>query len=141
MRYVLAAFAALGVVVAIAGGLQGSPAGAVTVTGTVSTNSSAVTSGVLTESLVLFSDAGTVPASPLSGRRSIELQNLGPNAIWCAVGSTSTAVTIGKARKLGSVGSVDSVWSLDISDAVAMRCISSTADQVTAGATAVTEIK
>ncbi len=111
------------------------------VLGVVSTNPSAVTSGQTSEALVLFADAGTFPATPLSGRRAVELQNLGPNAIWCNLGTSSTGVAVGLGRKLGSVGSVDSVWSMDISDAIAIRCIASTAIQVTTAATIVTEIK
>lgn len=99
---------------------------------------SANTSAMTTEVLILASGSTLAPGSSLSGRRAIELQNLGPNAIFCAVGTTPT---LNKSRKLSSVGSIDSIWALDLGSSVPIRCIAATADQVTGAALIVTEIK
>lgn len=98
-------------------------------------NASAQTSSVQVERLVLNSASTTVPASALAGRRAIEIQNLGPNAIFCNVNG---AAVVNKNRKISTDGS----WAFDCSDtACAVQCIAATGDQVTGAATIVTELK
>jgi hypothetical protein len=120
----------------------------VTVTGTVNqgtpavatnawyVNTTAETTGVTTEVLVLASATTAVPTSALAGRRAIELQNIGSNSIFCCVGASCTAV-VNKTRKIA----VGDAWSIDAGAAVVVRCIAATADQTTGVATIVTEVK
>lgn len=85
-----------------------------------------------TEVLVLASAATALPTSQY--RKSIEIQNLGPNAIYVAIGST--ACVLNKCRKIG----VGESWGIDTPGPVAWYAIASTADQVTGAATIVTEV-
>jgi hypothetical protein len=64
---------------------------------------------------------------------SVEIQNLGPNDIWCAVDGTPVAT---KSRKIAASGGT---WSLDLNAGVAINCLASTANQVTGAATIVSE--
>jgi hypothetical protein len=101
-------------------------------------NASAQISGTTTEVLVLTTAGGTaVPATALVGRRALEIQNLGPNAIYCSTGTPVLAT----ARKLSAAGGVDSLWALDASDNIVIKCLAATANQVTTAATIVTELK
>lgn len=105
--------------------------------GSLHTYGGAATSSATAEVLVLNSAATAVPASALSGRKAIEIQNLGPNAIYCRCDGTNPVVS--KARKLDASGGL---FSIDCDDtACACKCIAATADQVTTAATIVTEIK
>lgn len=99
-------------------------------------NLSAQTSGDCDEVLVDNTTVTAVPASDLAGRRSIEIQNLGPNAIYCSLGGEDPVLT--KSRKIDAAGGT---WALDISDAVDVECLAATADQVTGAATIVCETK
>jgi hypothetical protein len=94
---------------------------------------SAQFSGVTTEVLVTTAAAVPVPATALAGRRALEIQNLGPNAIWCSFGTPVAT----KARKIAS----GDAWAVDASDKVVVRCIASSADQVTGAATIANEVR
>jgi hypothetical protein len=84
--------------------------------------------------LVISSGSGTmVPTTPMTGRVGIEVQNRGPNSIYCK--ETSGAV-VGTSREIAS----GSTWSLDVTELVAINCKAATADQVTGAATIVTEV-
>lgn len=85
-----------------------------------------------TEVLVLNSAATELTRS--EGRGAVEIQNLGPNAIFCAF--TSAGAVVNKARQILP----DASWSLDLKSPVKVYCIAATADQVTGNATIVTEI-
>lgn len=87
-----------------------------------------------TEVLVLASAAVELPR--LSQRRGLEIQNRGPNSIYCALGSSAAAV-VTKARELQN----GDAWSLDATEAIRIFCIAATADQVTGAATIVTELR
>lgn len=102
-------------------------------------NDSASSSGVTTEVLVLNSATTDVPATPLAGRRSMEIQNLGPNAIFCCLGTAASNCTAAAntSRQIG----VDGTWSLDISDNIEVDCFAATADQLTTNGTIVTEVR
>lgn len=96
--------------------------------------------GVTSEVLVLNATQTAMPAAPLSDRRAIEIQNLGPNAIYCAVGPASappTAVLL-KSRQIAASGGV---WAVDAGPNIIVRCLAATADQVTGAATIVTEVR
>lgn len=99
-------------------------------------NLAAQSSGDCDEVLVDNTTVTAVPASDLSGRRSIEIQNLGPNAIYCSLGGEDPVLT--KSRKIDASGGT---WALDVSDAIDVECLAATADQVTGAATIVCEIK
>jgi hypothetical protein len=109
------------------------PAGATT-TG-VDANVAAKSAGRTSECIVSSSVATDCPATPLSGRRAIELQNLGENAIYCTLGGS--APVIAKSRRIGAGSS----FAVDLGDAVVIKCLASQADQVTLAATIVTEIR
>jgi nitrogen fixation-related uncharacterized protein len=102
----------------------------------VTSNAVALTTAETTEVLVLNTAATAVPTSPLVGRRSVEVQNLGPNAIFCTLGGDTPVVS--KSRQLAASGGT---WAFDVSEAIVVKCIAGTADQVTGAATIVSEVK
>lgn len=108
------------------------------------TDASAQFSGITTEVMVDNTTQTAMPATPLSRRRAIEIQNLGPNPIYCAVGPVSTPPTavLTKSRRIeAATGSSSDKWALDIGPNVIVRCLAATADQVTGAATIVTELR
>jgi hypothetical protein len=70
----------------------------------------------------------------MTGRRSVELFNNGPNTIWCSV---TVAPTINKARPIANGTS----WALDLPEVLPLCCLAATANQVTTAATWVTQTK
>lgn len=83
-----------------------------------------------TETLVLT----TSTAMPKwTNRRAIEIQNLGPNTIYC---SLTAAAVVGKSRAIVPGGT----WSLEINYKIPIYCIAATANQVTGAATITTEV-
>lgn len=85
------------------------------------------------EVLVLNSAATLIPTAGWTGRRSIEIYNNGPNAIYCSGGTP----VVNKAREVAA----DTSWAVDVSEAIVIRCIAATADQATLAATIVTEVR
>lgn len=75
----------------------------------------------------------TMPAVALPGRRSIEIQNNGPNNLKCRVGDGGTFTRV--------VAASGGVFAADIGAAVPLQCKVLTATQTTGAATAVTEIR
>lgn len=105
------------------------------------TNLSAQTSSIAHEVLVLNSASTAVPTAALSGRRAIEIQNLGANPIFCNING---AAVVNKSRRVGSYssGEGNNPWAFDCTDAAcAVQCIAGTADQTTGNATIATELK
>ena|SRR5688500_10597495 len=85
-----------------------------------------------TEVLVLT----TATALPIGQyRRAVEIQNLGPNPIFCALGDSSLAV-LNKARRIAA----GDAWALDAPSSQRIWCITS-ANQVTGAATIVSEVR
>lgn len=72
----------------------------------------------------------------LCNRSAVEIQNLGPNPIYCALGYSSMA-RVGKARKIGA----GEAWAVDAPHTLPIWCIAATASQVSGAATIVSEIK
>ena len=79
---------------------------------------------------------GGATHAPLAGRKAIELQNNGPNAIYCTVDGSAPAVA-SNGRWILAGGA----WSLDVGQNVVIRCIAATAAQASGAATMVTELK
>ena len=106
----------------------------------VDTNNRANGTGVTTEVLVSNAVQTALPATPLADRRAVEIQNLGPNAIYCAIGPAATPPTavLLKSRQIAASGGV---WAVDAGPNVVVRCLAATADQVTGAATVVTEVR
>jgi hypothetical protein len=88
----------------------------------------------LTQEVLVLTTVTTIPS--LSGRKAVELQNLGPNSIFCALTSSSAAV-LNKARRISAGDS----WALDVGDTIPIYCIAATAAQVTGAATVVTQVR
>lgn len=91
---------------------------------------------LVTEVLILNSAGTVIPRS--GGRRALEIQNLGPNPIYCAFSAAANAV-LTKSRKIDTGQS----WSLNFGSenpSIHIYCRAATADQVTGAATIVTEI-
>lgn len=88
----------------------------------------------LTTEVLVATTATALPK--LANRKAIEIQNLGPNAIFCALGSSAKAL-LNKARKIDASGGV---WALDAPPTLSIYCITSTL-QVTGAATVVTELR
>jgi hypothetical protein len=70
-------------------------------------------------------------------RKGIEVQNLGPNAIYCKVSNTTPTAVLNKARRLATNES----WAIDLPPGYRISCIAATANQVTGAATIVTEVR
>ena len=87
-----------------------------------------------TNETLVGASATALPAR--SARGSIEIQNLGPDPIYCALGESSQAV-VGKARMVAADGGT---WLLPIPAGVAVYCVTTVA-QVTTKATVTTEIE
>jgi predicted secreted protein len=87
------------------------------------------------EVLVLTSAATRVDTDTMRSRKAIEIQNLGPNAIYCAIGASADAV-LTKSRRL----SAGETWSFTAFFGKTVYCRAATADQITGAATIVTEI-
>lgn len=93
--------------------------------------------GGKTSEWVVTNAAGGSTLTNLSERRAIEIQNLGPNAIYCTVdGSAPVATTNGR-----MVAATSGTWALDVGASVTIRCIAATAAQVSGAATMVTELR
>lgn len=90
------------------------------------------------EKLVLNASS-VLLTSTLVGRRSVEVQNLGPNPIYCAVVAASTDsadAVLTKSRRVAN----GEAWALDLPPGRFLYARAATADQVTGAATIVTEI-
>lgn len=99
-------------------------------------NASANRAGKSQQVLVLNSAAVAVPATTLTSRKAIEIQNLGPNAIYCTVdGQTPVVASLGRQVAAGAS------WALDAGPSITIKCIAATADQVSGAATQVTEVR
>ncbi len=72
----------------------------------------------------------------LCGRQAVEIQNLGPNPIYCSL-SVASMARVGKARRI----STGETWSVDAPATLPIWCVAATAAQVTGAATIVTEIR
>jgi hypothetical protein len=69
-------------------------------------------------------------------RKGIEVQNLGPGAIFCKVSNSTPTAVLNKARRLATNES----WAIDLPPGYRISCIAS-ANQVTGAATIVTEVR
>lgn len=74
----------------------------------------------------------------LCGRGGFEIQNLGPNPIWCTTSGVSSHARINRARKVDANGGV---WGINGKDTVAVWCVTSTAPQSAGGGTIVSEVR
>ncbi len=87
-----------------------------------------------TEVLVLTTATKLPNTVSAKGRVGLEIQNLGPNQIFCAF-SAATAV-VDKARMVA----VDGAWKVDAPEHTSIWCVAATANQITGNATIVSEI-
>lgn len=88
------------------------------------------TTALQTEVLVLTT---TTVMPRLKTSQGFEIQNLGPNPIWCAFGVAAVA---NKARLIAANGGS---WSAGVTGYVLVNCIAGTANQVTGAATIISE--
>lgn len=101
-------------------------------------NISANRAGKTTEVLVDNTTVTLMPATALVGRKAVELQNLGPNPLYCTVGGETPLTTGALGRRIDASGGT---WSLNVGSGVVIRCLAGTADQLTTAATQVTELR
>jgi hypothetical protein len=87
-----------------------------------------------TEVLVLASAATTVDGAAARNRKGFEIQNQGPNPIYCELRGVTPVVT--KSRKVDAGGD----WSMTASYGQTVSCRAATADQVTGAATIYTDV-
>lgn len=105
-------------------------------------NTSSRRSGKTTQVLVLNSAATLVPTVNLAGRKTVLLQNLGPNAIFCTVGGETPLTTGALGYRIeAATATASTTLRLDAGSAIAIKCIAATADQATTAATQVTELR
>jgi len=88
--------------------------------------------GTQTAEVLVLTTATTIPA--YANRRAIEIQNLGPNTIYCALGATPVTT---KARAILAAGA----WALDVGEGITIKCIAAAANQTTGAATIVTQVR
>lgn len=101
-------------------------------------NQSARFVGKTTEVAVTNAAGGSaVPATALFKRKAIEIQNNGPNPIYCTVDG-SLPVALSNGRWIAASGGI---WSIDAGPGIAVKCIAGTAAQVSGAATMVTELR
>lgn len=82
----------------------------------------------------------------LCGRIGIEIQNNGPNPIWCAASYVAAHAAVGTARVIAAKGGA---WSLSAKDTQPIYCVAETAAQVafssstptTTGGTTISEVR
>lgn len=91
--------------------------------------------GVYTNEVLVLSSAATRVDTDITRRTGIELQNLGPNPIYCALKTSTDAVTT-KSRRLIT----GETWSIGLIAGIGVYCRATTADQVTGAGTIVTEV-
>lgn len=99
----------------------------------ISSASAATTTTMTLEVLVLTTATDIPRLSKDPARKSIEIQNLGPNPIFCAVNANAE---VNKSRMIA----VDAAWGLDLPPGDSMTCIT-TVNQVTTNATIVTQVR
>lgn len=99
--------------------------------------------GRTTEVTVTNAAGGTTltnAATALVNRKAVEIQNLGPNPIYCTIDGTAPVVL--KARRIDALGATaSSPWSIDAGPNIVIRCIAATAAQATTAATIVSEVR
>ena len=80
---------------------------------------------------------GGASHTPFANRIAVEIQNLGPNAIYVTVDGSAPLATGANGRKIDASGGT---WTLAVSSTVVLRAIAATAAQLTTAATMVTEL-
>lgn len=90
-----------------------------------------------TAEVCITNAAGGTTITNMTSRKAIELQNLGPNSIFCTVGGETPLATGAMGRKIAA----DTVWSLDAGSAITLKCIAASAAQVTPACTMVTQLR
>lgn len=68
--------------------------------------------------------------------RALEIQNLGPNPIFCQLGAVDGGVFLDKSRKIDT----GDAWQVGAPSQLHTYCIAKTANQLTGAATIVTEV-
>ena len=86
---------------------------------------------------ILVSHTTATEVTATTGRKSILIQNNGPNTIWAALGDSTKCV----ATKCIKIDSNGGALALDDSEGWSVWLIASTADQLTGAATDVTEVR
>lgn len=83
---------------------------------------------------------GTTPTRmpQLCGRGGVELQNLGPNPIWCVISYNSAHARVNRARRVDPNGGT---FPANVKDTQPVWCVASTAAQVQGAATIVSEAR
>lgn len=101
-------------------------------------NISARRNGKTTEVCVTNAAGGTTtPTTAFALRKAVELQNLGPNSIFCTVDGQSPLSTGALGRRILT----GDAWSLDAGANITIKCIAATAAQTTPACTQVTELR
>lgn len=110
-------------------------------TAPVNVDPSAKRGGDTAEVLVTNAAGGTtIPRFP--GARAVELQNLGPNAIYCTVDGGAPLATGAHGRRVGPASEAPgNVWTLNAGPSIVITCIAATAAQLTTAATQVTQLR
>lgn len=90
----------------------------------------------LTREVLVLNLTAVKMTSDWANRGAVEILNLGPNDLWCAVGSSSMAV-INKSRRVDRLGGS---WAIDLRMPNHIWCKAGTADQATGAGTIVTEV-
>lgn len=81
--------------------------------------------------------AGGTTITNLAGRKMIEIQNQGPNPIFCTIDGQAPASNGTLGRQIG----IGLAWSFPAGDKITIKCIALTAAQVAGACTSITEAK
>jgi hypothetical protein len=102
----------------------------------LSVNVAARLGGKTSEWCVTSASAATLTA--FANRKAVEIQNLGPNAIFCTVDGQTPLSTGALGRKIAAT---DGTWTLDAGADIVIKCIAAAAPQATPACTQVTELR
>lgn len=128
--YTVAAITALAIV-------MWSPRGVISYPTEQAVDTSAKFGGKTSEWLVTNAAGGST-LTGFRNRKAVELQNLGPNAIYCTVDGQAPLATGALGRRIDASGGT---WTLDAGSGITIKCIAATAAQVSGAATQVTELR
>ena len=90
-----------------------------------------------TAEVCVTNSAGGTTVTRLAGAKALELQNLGPNSIFCTVDGGAPTADNKHGRKVAA----DAAWSIDVGPNITVKCIAATAAQVTGACTMVTQLR
>lgn len=107
----------------------------------IDSDTSAKVGQALNKVNVSSSTTTAVPTTALVGRRTVSIQNHGPNEIFCCFTAACTPVIDESWAVAAKANGLPGQQTFDMNDAMPVRCKARTADQVNGGSTIVLELQ